>query len=322
MGNIGESLPKEIKLGGILVGLDIVEALGVEKEFAGRQILRDVSFTIREGSINGLLGPNGAGKTTMIRLLNGVIDATSGTMKVMDYDPKTHGDEIRKRAGIVTESAALYHDMSAWDNLVFFSRVYNAYDPKRIRQLLQQFEMLDKKDQLVGTFSTGMKKRITLAKALLHKPRLLFLDEPTNGLDPEGINDVIHYLKQVNEEEKVTIVICSHVLHQLETICDSFLFLNGGRIIEKGTRSELEDKYLSEITLMVETGLQPADSRNFLGYPYIRVSPTQLEFTLAAKEEITRLLQGILNESWVHSCEITNRSLEALYFKIRGESHE
>jgi ABC-2 type transport system ATP-binding protein len=309
-------------LGGYKVGLDIIEALGVEKEFAGRPILRDVSFTIREGSINGLLGPNGAGKTTMIRLLNGVIDSTSGTMKVMDYDPSTNGDEIRKRSGIVTESAALYHDMSAWDNLVFFSKVYNAYDPKRIQQLLEQFEMFDKRDQLVGTFSTGMKKRITLAKALLHKPRLLFLDEPTNGLDPEGINDVIHYLRQVNEEEKVTIVICSHVLHQLETICNSFLFLKEGRIIEKGTRKELEEKYLSEIKLMVETGLQPLNRQEYLGYPYIRVGPTQLEFTLASKGEITRLLQGILSESWVHSCEITNRSLEALYFKIRGESHE
>jgi ABC-2 type transport system ATP-binding protein len=302
--------------------VDIIEVLGVEKAFAGRSILSDVSFTIREGSINGLLGPNGAGKTTMIRLLNGVIDATGGSMKVMNYDPKTHGDEIRKRAGIVTESAALYHDMSAWDNLVFFSKVYSAFDPKRIRQLLEQFEMFDKKDQLVGTFSTGMKKRITLAKALLHKPRLLFLDEPTNGLDPEGINDVIHYLKQVNEEEKVTIVICSHVLHQLETICDSFLFLKEGKIIEKGTRRELEDKYLSEIKLLVETGLQTADPNVFLGFPYKRKGPTQLEFTLNGKTEITRLLKGILNESWIHSCEITNRSLEALYFKIRGESHE
>lgn len=294
----------------------------MDKEFNGRVILKDVNFTIKEGSIIGLLGPNGAGKTTMIRLLNGVIDATKGKMKVMDYDPKLQGDEIRKRAGIVTESAALYHDLSAWDNLVFFSKIYNAYDPKRITHLLEQFEMVDKKDQLVGTFSTGMKKRITLAKALLHKPRLLFLDEPTNGLDPEGINDVIHYLKKVNEEEKVTIVICSHVLHQLETICDSFLFLKDGRIIEKGTRSELEDKYLTEVRLMVETGLMPNNPRTYAGCAYIKKAANLFEFTLASKQEITPLMKAILSESWIHSCEITNRSLESLYFKIRGEKHE
>jgi ABC-2 type transport system ATP-binding protein len=302
--------------------LTIIEAFHVDKEFNGRAILKDVNFTIKEGSIIGLLGPNGAGKTTMIRLLNGVIDETNGKIKVMDYDPKSQGDEIRKRAGIVTESAALYHDLSAWDNLVFFSKIYNAYDPKRITHLLEQFEMVDKKDQLVGTFSTGMKKRITLAKALLHNPKLLFLDEPTNGLDPEGINDVIHYLKKVNEEEKVTIVICSHVLHQLESICDSFLFLKDGRIIEKGTRNELEDKYLTEVKLLVETGLMPNNPRTYMGCVYIKKAVNLFEFTLASKQEITPLMKGILSESWIHSCEITNRSLESLYFKIRGEKHE
>ncbi|MFL6561726.1 MAG: ABC transporter ATP-binding protein [Bacillus sp. (in: firmicutes)] len=302
--------------------MTIIEALHVDKEFNGRVIVKDVSFTINEGSIVGLLGPNGAGKTTMIRLLNGVIDATNGKMKVMDYDPRSQGDEIRKRAGIVTESAALYHDMSAWDNLVFFSKIYHAYDPERIMYLLEQFEMVDKKDELVGTFSTGMKKRITLAKALLHKPKILFLDEPTNGLDPEGINDVIHFLKKVNEEEKATIVICSHVLHQLETICDSFLFLKDGQIIEKGTRSELEEKYLTEVRLLVETGLMPSDPKTYMGYFYIRKEENRIEFILTSKEEITHLMKGILSESWIHSCEIINRSLESLYFKIRGEKHE
>jgi ABC-2 type transport system ATP-binding protein len=296
----------------------IIEAEKISKSFNDREILKDVSFSIKEGSINGLLGPNGAGKTTIIRLLNGVIDATSGTMKVMNYNPKTNGDEIRRRAGIVTESASLYHDMTAWDNLVFFSKIYGAYDPKRIAYLLEQFDMTAHKDQLVGSFSTGMKKRISLAKALLHKPSLLFLDEPTNGLDPEGINEVIRYLRKVNVEEKVTILICSHVLHQLETICDSYLFLNKGRIIEKGTRSELEDKYLTEIKLLIETGLKPADSHTYKGHTYFRKGSNQLEFVLTSKEEITPLLKEILRETWVHNSEITNRSLEALYFRIRG----
>lgn len=290
----------------------------VSKQFNDSEILKDVSFEIKKGSINGLLGPNGAGKTTIIRLLNGVIEASSGTMKVMDFNPLTHGDEIRKKAGIVTESASLYHDMTAWDNLVFFAKIYNAYDPKRITYLLEQFDMIGHKDQLVGSFSTGMKKRIALAKALIHRPSLLFLDEPTNGLDPEGINDVIRYLSKVNQEEGVTILICSHVLHQLESICDSYLFLNKGRIIEKGSRKELEDKYLTEVKLLVETGLKPEGSQEYKGYPFIKKGINQLEFTLGSKEEITPLLVNIINESWVHSSEITNRSLEALYFKIRG----
>nr|WP_263328264.1 ABC transporter ATP-binding protein [Neobacillus sp. Marseille-Q6967] len=297
---------------------DIIEAVQVSKHFNNREILKDVSFSIKEGSINGLLGPNGAGKTTMIRLLNGVIDASSGTMRVMSFDPQSQGDKIRKKAGIVTESASLYHDMTAWDNLAFFAKIYNAYQPERIVYLLEQFDMLKHKDQLVGSFSTGMKKRIALAKALLHKPRLLFLDEPTNGLDPEGINDVIGYLRKVNQEEGVTILICSHVLHQLETICDSYLFLNQGSIIEKGTKIELEKKYLTEIKLAVETGLKPPDDKLYKGYPFQRIANNRIEFTLRSKDEITPLLKTILSEAWVHNSEITNRSLEALYFKIRG----
>ncbi len=303
-------------LGGEILS-NIIEVKNASKQFNNREILKDVSFTIKEGSISGLLGPNGAGKTTIIRLLNGVIDATNGKMKVMNFDPQQQGDEIRKRAGIVTESASLYHDMSALDNLVFFSKLYGKYDSNRVTYLLKQFDMLPYKDQLVGSFSTGMKKRISLAKALLHNPSLLFLDEPTNGLDPEGINEVIHYLKKVNQEEGVTILICSHVLHQLETICDSYIFLTEGRIVEKGTKKELEDKYLKEIRLLVETGLNPA-SQTYMGYRYSRQGTNQLEFVLVSKKEITPLLTNILSETWVHSCEITNRSLEALYFNIRG----
>ena len=297
---------------------NIIEVDSVSKEFNNTLILKNVSFTIKEGSINGLLGPNGAGKTTIIRLLNGVIEATNGIMKVMSFDPRLQGNEIRERVGMVTESASLYHDMTAWENLVFFSKVYGKFDPKRITDLLQQFDMLAFKDQLVGSFSTGMKKRISLAKALLHHPKLLFLDEPTNGLDPEGINEVIHFLRKVNKEEGVTILICSHVLHQLETICDSYLFLNKGMIVEKGTKKQLEEKYLKNVNLLIETGLKPLNTHSYKGYTYSRKGPNQLEFKLSTKEEITPLLSHILNESWVHNCEITNRSLEALYFHIRG----
>jgi ABC-2 type transport system ATP-binding protein len=119
---------------------NIIEVEKVSKQYNQREILKDVSFTIKKGSINGLLGPNGAGKTTIIRLLNGVIEATTGMMKVMSFDPKLQGDEIRKRVGIVTESASLYHDMSAWDNLVFFSKIYGHPDTQRITHLLQRYE--------------------------------------------------------------------------------------------------------------------------------------------------------------------------------------
>jgi ABC-2 type transport system ATP-binding protein len=295
--------------------MNSIEVQHVSKSFANQRVVNDVTFSIPQGSIVGLLGPNGAGKTTMIRLLNGVIDPTEGKIEVLGINPQTDGESIREQSGIVTESAALYHEMSAWDNLKFFAKIYKTADDHRIQYLLEQFDMWQHKDKLVGTFSTGMKKRIALAKALLHKPKLLFLDEPTNGLDPEGIQMVINYLGKINKEENVTILICSHVLHQLETICDSFLFITRGTIIEQGDRKTLEDKYLQEVVVQIETNLDPARLVNYKG---VKVGGNLVEFTLSSKDEITPLLQTILSNHWVHSCKIMNNDLESLYFKIRG----
>lgn len=300
--------------------MDIIEVSNVSKDFGEKKVIDDVSFSIAEGAIVGLLGPNGAGKTTIIRLLNGVIEPNGGSITVNGTDPNVDGDKIRGISGIVTESASLYHEMSAWDNLKFFAKIYQTDDNNRIQYLLKQFDMWEHKDKLVGTFSTGMKKRISLAKALLHKPKLLFLDEPTNGLDPEGIQMVIQYLEKVNKEEQVTILICSHVLHQLETICDSFLFIQNGTIIEQGNRSELEEKYLGEVVVHVETNLD--DAKVLAAYQGKRIGKTLVEFTLPSKAAITPLLQKILEGHWVHTCKIMNNDLESLYFKIRGESHE
>jgi ABC-2 type transport system ATP-binding protein len=299
--------------------MNIIEVRNVSKDFGKQKVVNDVSFSISEGSIVGLLGPNGSGKTTIIRLLNGVIDPTGGSIRIFGSDPQLDGDKIRGLSGIVTESASLYHEMSAWDNLKFFAKIYQTEDDNRIQYLLEQFDMWEYKDKLVGMFSTGMKKRIALAKALLHKPKLLFLDEPTNGLDPEGIQMVIKYLAKVNKEENVTILICSHVLHQLENICDSFLFIKNGAIIEQGNRSELEEKYLQEVVVHIETNLDPSGIVAFHGK---KIGENLVQFTLSSKDAITPLLQKILQNHWVHSCKIMNNDLEALYFKIRGESRE
>jgi ABC-2 type transport system ATP-binding protein len=295
--------------------MNSIEVHRVSKAFADQKVVKDVTFSIPEGSIVGLLGPNGAGKTTIIRLLNGVIDPTEGKIEVLGFNPQTDGEAIREQSGIVTESAALYHEMSAWDNLKFFAKIYGTDDDSRIQYLLEQFDMWEHKDKLVGTFSTGMKKRVALAKALLHKPKLLFLDEPTNGLDPEGIQMVINYLGKINKEENVTILICSHVLHQLENICDSFLFITRGTIIEKGDRKTLEDKYLQEVVVQVETNLDPS---KLVSYKGKKVGENLVEFELPSKDEITPLLQMILQNHWVHGCKIMNNDLESLYFKIRG----
>lgn len=299
----------------------IIKVKNLSKTIGTNEILRNVSFDIKEGSINGLLGPNGSGKTTMIRLLNGVIIPTEGEIEVMGYSPSTDGATIRQGSGIVTETTNLYHEMSAWDNLMFFSEMYGIHNPKRAEELLRHFHMWEHKDEAVGSFSTGMKKRVALVKALLPSPKLLFLDEPTNGLDPEGIQMVLLYLKELNKKEKITIIICSHVLQQLDGFCDSYIFLKNGLLIESGERKEIEKRHISEIDLLVETGLL-LELDTYNGFVCKQVGENQIQFKLKGVQEISTLLALILHDSWVHSCNVTNNSLDHLYFAVGGKQDE
>ena len=296
----------------------IIEARQVGKQFDGKTILEDVSFQVPKGKVVGLLGPNGSGKTTIVRLLNGVITAERGEMKVGGMNPRTEGNAIRQMSGVVTEGAGLYPDMSAAENLAFFADLYGVKRAKaRVDELLEQFQLTAVKDQRVGSYSTGMKRRAALAKALLHAPELLFLDEPTNGLDPDGIKGVIGFLQELNRTQGTTILLCSHVLHQLENICSEYLFLDKGRLIEQGTREELERRYRGTVQLRVETGL--AASGTYLGHPVEQVERGLLLFTLPSVDAVTGLLQAIARESWIHSAERVNRDLESLYFEVRGK---
>jgi ABC-2 type transport system ATP-binding protein len=300
----------------------LITVNNIHKQFGSQPVLSGMSFTVKKGSIVGLLGPNGSGKTTMIRLLNGVIKPEQGIMEINGFNPLNDGNVIRQMSGIVTEGAGLYHEMSGEDNLLFFSQIYGVRKAReRSNELLKDFDLYAHRQKKVGTYSTGMKKRLALAKALLHKPKLLFLDEPTNGLDPDGIRDVMKYLTSLNKTEQTTIIICSHVLQQLEDICHSYVFMEKGTVLAQGTRQQLEKDFLTDILLRVETGLK-LDSAAYFGYPAERVNETAIIFTLPSKREISPLLNEILKETWIHSTTIENISLESIYFEVRRRNNE
>lgn len=298
----------------------VIEADNVSKSFAGRPVLTGLSFAVPRGEIVGLLGPNGSGKTTTVRLLNGVITPDAGRIKVDGFDPQTEGDRIRQRSGVLTESAGLYRNLTGADNLRFFARLYGVSRPEqRINTLLKDFGLTSARDQKVGNYSTGMRKRLGIAKALLDSPEILFLDEPTTGLDPEGTRDLLAYIARLNREHQVTILFCTHLLQQVQNLCHRFIFLGGGRVLDQGGLAEMEAKYLGEVQVNVETDLKVTGDV-FAGYPIVRREPGYLVFRLPGKSAIPGLLQQILSQAAVYSAEITGRDLETLYFKIRGES--
>jgi ABC-2 type transport system ATP-binding protein len=300
----------------------LITVNNVYKSFGQQSVLSGLSFTIKKGSIVGLLGPNGSGKTTMIRLLNGVINPEKGNIEVNGFNPLTDGNMIRQMSGIVTEGAGLYHEMSGEDNLLFFGELYGIRKVReRANELLKEFNLFDHKQKKVGTYSTGMKKRLALAKAMLHKPKILFLDEPTNGLDPDGIRDVMAYLTRLNKKEHTTIIICSHVLQQLEGICDSYVFMENGNVLAEGNRQQLEREFLTDIKLRIETGLK-LKSTTYFRHHVERINESTILFTLPSKNEISPLLKEILKETWVHSTMIDNDNLESIYFEVRRKNNE
>lgn len=238
----------------------MITSSGVSKRFGDKQAISNLSLSVNRGEIAGLIGPNGSGKTTMVRLFNGLLRPDEGHIRVNGLDPLVNGEEIRLASGVLTESADFYRHLTALQNLKFFADLYGVEGTDRPLTLLEEAGLGADVHRKVGTFSTGMRKRLGFAKALLHRPIILFLDEPTNGLDPDGTRSVLEAIRQLNETQETTILICSHLLQQLEAVCDRYLFIDEGRLIEQGALTELKAKYQKEVLLAVDTDLQPAGS--------------------------------------------------------------
>ncbi|HYF94643.1 MAG TPA: ABC transporter ATP-binding protein [Symbiobacteriaceae bacterium] len=278
---------------------NLIELNHIAKRFGQHPVLRDFSMRVSQGEIVGLLGPNGSGKTTCIRLINGVLRPDGGAISVFGYDPGHDGEAIRRLSGILTESAGFYTAMTGLENLRFFADLYGVTDKSRPLALLEEFGLTDARDKKAGTYSTGMKKRLGLAKALLHRPEILFLDEPTNGLDPEGIRMVLDYIVRLNRRDGTTIILCSHLLQQLEAVCHRYVFLQGGRVIEEGTHAQLEAKYIKEAVLRVEQEDGTA------------------EYKLPDRAAVPGFLRELTQTHQVYGASLVNQDLESLYFKIR-----
>jgi ABC-2 type transport system ATP-binding protein len=202
--------------------------------------LSDLDLAVEQGEIFGLLGPNGAGKTTTVRLLNGTIHPTEGRSRVLGLEAGS--EDIRAQTSTVAEQALLYEYLTVSENLEFFGTLYGmsgAQIESRASEILEALDIADRRTTRVGSLSTGLKKRVQIARALLHRPRLMFLDEPTSGLDPESARDVVGLVKSLAEHEGTTVLLCTHNLPLAERICSSYGFLVGGRLAWSGSRSDL-----------------------------------------------------------------------------------
>jgi ABC-2 type transport system ATP-binding protein len=222
--------------------VNVIETYGLTKEYRQQTGVADLSLQIRTGEIYGLLGPNGAGKTTTIRLLVGLLRPSRGEAYVAGHDVLTEQSTVRRVIGLLPESTGFYAWMTPVEYLYFFAKLHampRAEAGPRIDELLEGVGLRDRRSSPVGTFSRGMRARLGIARALLHRPRVLFLDEPTLGLDPGGQRDLLRLVQTVNEDEGATIVLSSHALDQVGEVCARVGILADGRLVAQGTAAEL-----------------------------------------------------------------------------------
>lgn len=221
----------------------MIEVNNLTKKFGDFTAVDHISFKVNSSEIFGLLGPNGAGKTTTIRMLSTLSRPTSGTAKIGGYDVLKRDNKVRQLIGLVSEKMIMYDRLTAKENLMFFGKLYNIQKNvlnERIDELLELVQLSKWKDAKVGTFSTGMRQRMNVVRALLNMPKVLFLDEPTLGLDPQSTVEVREFIRKINNENKTTIILTTHMMNEADRLCDRIAIIDNGKIAALDTSKNLK----------------------------------------------------------------------------------
>jgi len=225
--------------------MNIIEVKNLVKKFGDLEAISDASFNVAQGEIFAFLGPNGAGKTTSIRILTTLLKRTSGEVLVDGKDPAKDADGVRRACGIVFQDPSLDDELTAWENMEIHGALFGVAKTlrrERTEQLLKFVELWDRKDDFVKNFSGGMRRRLEIARGLLHHPKVLFLDEPTLGLDPQTRNHIWGYIKNLNKTEGITVFFTTHYMDEAERMADRITIIDHGKIIISGSAQELKNK--------------------------------------------------------------------------------
>jgi len=306
----------------------VIQVTNLTHQYNGHPALNALNFSASKGQVVGLLGPNGAGKTTTVRLLNGLFPPSSGEMRVLGYNPVEQGEEVRRRTGVLTETPALYERLTARQNLTFFGTLSNLTSEEtktRSEELLRMFELTQRADDRVQTFSKGMKQRLAIARALLNRPQILFLDEPTSGLDPEAAQQVHELIASIRDRDGQTVVLCTHNLFEAERLCDKVGIMNRGRLLEFGTLAELRQRHAPGLWLQIRFYQSaPASIPSFPGLMEALVEGP-LAWKLRVSDEslvpmmISQLAAG---GAQILSVQPQAMTLEEVYFKLQNAQKE
>ncbi|WP_159882829.1 ABC transporter ATP-binding protein [Paenibacillus puerhi] len=272
----------------------IVQLKQVTKKIGSKTIVDGLSFEVRPGEVFGFLGPNGAGKTTTIRMMVGLISISAGEIKIRDYSVRGQFEEAMQHVGAIVENPEFYGFMTGYQNLIHFARMLPNVEKERIDEVVRLVRLENRIHDKVKTYSLGMRQRLGVAQAILHRPSVLILDEPTNGLDPEGIRELRDYLRMLAKEEGLAVIVSSHLLSEMELMCDRVAIIQNGRLLDvrsfkesSGETEEVEVRFEVQDTAAAAAVLQEA------GYQ-AQVNGTELSVKVSDRRDTVAALNARL----------------------------
>jgi ABC-2 type transport system ATP-binding protein len=307
----------------------VIEAENLTRYFGTLKAIDGLTFKVEAGEVFGMLGPNGAGKTTMVRLINGLLAPSSGTIRAFGLDPVKQGDAVRAQTGVLTETPSLYERLSARDNLLLFGKLYGVPEDKlnaRVDAILADLGLAARAKDKAGGYSKGMKQRLAIARALLHEPQILFLDEPTAGLDPEAARHVTDLIEQLSRERGRTVLLCTHNLNEAQRLCDRVAVMNQGRALALGSLEQLSHELWRSIWVDIELRVVPTESlindlRGVSGIKEVQSDNQKLAIQVESEDSIPHAVAQIAAlGGQITRVNPREHSLEEIYFELQKQN--
>lgn len=301
----------------------IVELKDVTKVIKGRTIIDQISFQVHKGEVFGFLGPNGAGKTTTIRMMVGLMGITSGDITIGGASIKSKFEKAVSQIGAIVENPEMYKFMSGYDNLVHFARMTKGITKGRIEEVVQLVGLTDRIHDKVKTYSLGMRQRLGLAQCLLHDPQVLILDEPTNGLDPAGIREIRDYIRFLAREKNMAVIVSSHLLSEMEMMCDRIGIIQNGSLIDVQHIKEFIHGAIHSFEFEVIPS-EKAISILKASYPNIHITRSRSGVTAEIKkEEIPEIIKKLVEaDIQIYGIKEEAKTLEDRFLEVTAERGE
>ncbi|ALS77413.1 MULTISPECIES: ABC transporter ATP-binding protein [Planococcus] len=298
-----------------------MQLVNLKKTIGKKPIIKGLDFEIQAGEVFGFLGPNGAGKTTTIRMMVGLIDITEGDVLIEGKSIKTDFKGAIQHVGAIVENPEMYPFLSGWNNLKQYARMVNDVTEDRMKQVISLVGLEHAIHEKVGRYSLGMRQRLGIAQALLHGPSILILDEPTNGLDPSGIREIRKYIRNLAEKENVAVIVSSHLLTEIELMCDRIGVIKNGELIAiEAVRSVQNDEALKEVFIEAE----PLESAKIYLETQTtnKIGVTAKELSISIKhEEIPAVLKSLIEQGInIYGVRVLQATLEDKFFDLIGEN--